>query len=254
MFRQSYVLYWVVSLRRPTIYHHKLNQKVISFNSLFYFNVRIVTKCRLRIGWNFFLSLGQHYGGFQWRNITPCMYMYMHITTCHVPEMMERLGSIKPFSAQGTNSNFVCKIFTFTTCKSSRTPSMYMYTCVSIYTHTHTHTHTHTQYTCTCTQVLTALTKRYYNNYLTLIFSLYVKVSRITMMMQSAVTFQATDMMLPMRYWWQKQGLRSWGEILLTEKVVCERRESALSLTPGTGQKTIKTSCKRPPKDLWHVL
>ena len=51
-------LYQVVSSRHPTIDHHKLHQKVISFNSLFYFNVEIVTKCRLRIGWIFFFRLG----------------------------------------------------------------------------------------------------------------------------------------------------------------------------------------------------
>ena len=44
-----------------------------------------------------FLSLGKHYEGFQRRNDTP----YMHILVYHIPEMVERLGSIKSFSGQG---------------------------------------------------------------------------------------------------------------------------------------------------------
>ena len=40
----------------------------------------------------------KHYEGFEPRHVTP----YMHILVYHVTEMVERLGSIKPFSGQGT--------------------------------------------------------------------------------------------------------------------------------------------------------
>ena len=44
-----------------------------------------------------FLSLRKHYEGFEPKHVIP----YMHIMVYHVPEMVQRLGSIKQFSGQG---------------------------------------------------------------------------------------------------------------------------------------------------------